>query len=307
MKKAVLLVKGRQMNINIYLRERTELINNTLDQLLSDEADRPFVLFKAMRYSLFAGGKRLRPILFLAVLETLDQKIEQYLPFACALELIHTYSLIHDDLPAMDNDDFRRGLPTCHKKFGEAQAILAGDALLTYAFNLMIKPRASGVPSDLLLMAIDEVAFGAGIKGMIAGQVVDIESENKKINLEELKYIHKHKTGALFLASVRSGAILAGADYQQLASLTLYGEELGLAFQITDDILDVVGNADKLGKPVGSDVRNQKATYPGLLGLDNSRVLAQQAVKNALKALDSFDEKAAPLREIVKLLLTREN
>jgi geranylgeranyl diphosphate synthase type II len=290
-----------------YLTERVKLVNDKLNELLPLPDLKPEVLFQAMRYSVFAGGKRLRPVLFLAAVEAVGEDSESLLPFACALELIHTYSLIHDDLPAMDNDDFRRGLPTCHKKYGEAQAILAGDSLLTYAFNLMLKLRENKVMPERLLEAIDEVAFGAGVKGMIVGQVVDIEAENREISLEELKFIHRYKTGALFRAAIRSGAILAGAKKTQLVALTGYAEQFGLAFQITDDILDVIGDEKKLGKPVGSDANNKKATYPALIGLEKAKIQASEAVERAIKSLDIFNSTADPLREIAKLVITREN
>lgn len=274
--------------------------------LLPDEDVKPQILYQAMRYSVFAGGKRLRPVLFLATLEALDHPGDSLLPFACALELIHTYSLIHDDLPAMDNDDYRRGMPTCHKKFGEAQAILAGDALVTYAFNLMMMTKEKGTPPDRLLDAMEEVTFGAGLRGMIVGQVVDMESEHKEIDLAELQYIHGHKTGALFRAAVRSAGILAGGDLAVLDKLTGYAENMGMAFQITDDILDVTGDEKKLGKPVGSDAKKQKATYPALLGLEKSRELAQAAVDQALMYLGDMSRNADPLREIARMVVQRE-
>lgn len=294
-------------DFSAYLKKRIEFVNEGLDKLLPPVDQRPAVLHQAMRYSVFAGGKRLRPILFLGSIEALGKEISSFLSFACALELIHTYSLIHDDLPAMDDDDLRRGLPTCHIKFGEAQAILAGDALLTYAFNLMIKTQKNGIEAERLLLAIDEVAYSAGLKGMIVGQVVDIESENRDINLDELQYIHLNKTGALFRAALRSGGILGGATEFQLKKLTEFAEQFGLAFQITDDILDVIGDEAKLGKPTGSDSRKSKATYPTLLGLEQSKKLAREAVEKAVQSLDCFDSKADPLREIAYLLVNRES
>ncbi|MDD4752264.1 MAG: polyprenyl synthetase family protein [Desulfitobacteriaceae bacterium] len=291
----------------MYFKDRVELINDKLNELLPLPGLKPEVLFEAMRYSVFAGGKRLRPVLFLASIEAVGENSEGMLPFACALELIHTYSLIHDDLPAMDNDDFRRGLLTCHKKYGEAQAILAGDSLLTYAFNLMLKVRENSIVPERLLEAIDEVALGAGIRGMIVGQVVDIEAENREISLDELKYIHRYKTGALFRATLRSGAILAEAKKSQLEALTEYAEQFGLAFQITDDILDVIGDEDKLGKPIGSDVKNHKSTYPALIGLEKAKIQAEEAVERAIQSLKNFNSDADPLREMAKLIIAREN
>jgi geranylgeranyl diphosphate synthase type II len=295
------------LDIKNYFQEKISLINGQLDLLLPGSEEKPEILHKAMRYSVFAGGKRLRPVLFLATLEALDHQEDKFLPFACALELIHTYSLIHDDLPALDNDDYRRGLPTCHKKFGEAQAILAGDALLTYAFNLMLMVKNTDTAPNYILEAIDEVTSLAGLKGMIVGQVVDLESENKEICLEELKYIHRNKTGALIRAAVRSAAILSGSDKNVLEKLTGYAENLGLAFQITDDILDVIGDEKKLGKPVGIDQKKLKATYPSLLGIEKSQDLAKEAVDKALWFLSDLSESAEPLREIGKMVLSRES
>jgi len=321
-------------DLKSYLAERAGRVNQALDQLLpavdlqrdqEPQAQSPIqpdrrtvplsdvpvseaeVLYQAMRYSVFAGGKRLRPILFTAAAEAVGGEAEGLLPFACALELIHTYSLIHDDLPAMDDDDLRRGQPTCHIKFGEAQAILAGDALLTYAFNLMIGVRQSGVDAGLVLSAMDEVAWSSGLRGMIVGQVLDLAAEGVRISLPQLRQVHRYKTGALFQAALVSGGILGGGSQEQLAALAVYAEEFGLAFQITDDILDVTGDQEKLGKPIGSDAKNQKSTYPSLLGLDPSRQLAREAAEKAAAALDCFGPEAEPLRALARQVVARES
>ena len=229
--------------------------------------------------------------------------MEDFIQVACAIEMIHTYSLIHDDLPAMDNDDYRRGKLTNHKVYGEAMAILAGDALLTQAFEVML--RQPGVPADVLLKVVREMAIAAGPNGMVGGQAIDLESEGKHIPMETLKKLHMGKTGALFRAAIRSGAILAGADEKQLADLTAYAEAFGLAFQITDDILDVVGNEAVIGKPVGSDERNDKSTYVTLTSLETARELAAQVVADGVKALEGFGDKAVFLRELLESLLAR--
>lgn len=294
------------MRLEDYLQEKRLLIEGELDKILPPVQGYGSVLFEAMRYSVFAGGKRLRPCLFLAVMESLNGEGERFMPFACALEMIHTYSLIHDDLPAMDNDDFRRGKPTCHKAFGEAEAILAGDALLTYAFNAMIKVRPF-CRAERLLDAIDEVAWSAGVNGMAIGQVTDILWEGKELILPELEFVHKHKTGALFAASIISGAILADADEEQLAALREYAHQIGLVFQITDDILDVVGDQQKLGKPIGSDAKNAKTTYASLFGLEKARELGQDAAERAQKALKPLGSKGALLEQIPPYFLVRDN
>lgn len=293
------------LDLEKYLSEKTELIDDTLRGLLVREDEYPQPLHKAMHYSLFAGGKRIRPVLALASAEAVGGATEDVLPAACAIECIHTYSLIHDDLPAIDNDDLRRGKPTCHKVFGEAMAILAGDALLTVAFEFM----ADGLEAEpgKVLRAIVEVARAAGSTGMIGGQVVDIESEEKDISFPVLEYIHTHKTGKLILASVRCGAILGGASEEELARLTSYGRSIGLAFQVADDILDVEGDTVELGKATGGDALLGKATYPALLGIDESRNRAQELVEMAVDSLAGLSEVADPLREIARLIITRKN
>ena len=252
------------MNLQKYFKERRELVDRWLINAMPAENELPIPLYSAMRYSLFAGGKRIRPILMFAACEAVGGDINYAQPAACAMEMIHTYSLIHDDLPAMDNDDFRRGKPTNHKVYGEAISILAGDALLTQAFILLSSPfLALNIPHDRILAVINEIASCSGSRGMIGGQVADIESERKPdIDLPTVQYIHIHKTGALIKASVKSGGILGGASERELASLIRYGEAVGLAFQIVDDILDIEGNSAELGKDTGSDRSRGKATYP---------------------------------------------
>ena len=262
-------------------------------------------LAEAMRYSLLGGGKRLRPILLMAAADAVGAKGEKFLTTAAAIEMIHTYSLIHDDLPAMDDDDYRRGKLTNHKVFGEAIAILAGDALLTLAFEVML--RQKDVSSTVILNVVDEMSRAAGMSGMVGGQAIDLQSEGKSIDLETLRRMHLGKTGALFRAAIRSGAILAGASSQQLSALTAYAESFGLVFQITDDILDVTGDEKTLGKPIGSDARNRKSTYVTLTSLDSARSLAEKTIEDALGALNIFGSEAEFLRELVRYLPTRNN
>jgi geranylgeranyl diphosphate synthase type II len=263
---------------------------------------------EAIRYSLFAGGKRVRPILAVAAAEALGAKTAGLLPIAGSLELIHTYSLIHDDLPAMDNDDFRRGRPTCHKVYGEAIAILAGDALLTMAFESLSAPRiAKTLPAKRLLAVIKEISTASGVFGMVGGQVVDMEAEGKDIDFPTLEYIHTHKTGALIRASIRTGALYAGAGKRQFAALTHYGEQVGLAFQIADDILDITGKQEELGKDVGSDLKKGKKTFPSFYGLAESRRRATEVADRAVHSLKDFDRKADPLRELAKYIINRVN
>lgn len=293
--------------LKAYCNERKQLVETGLRELLPqlNAPELAGVLTESMGYSLFAGGKRLRPILLMAAAEALGADGKQFLPCACALEMIHTYSLIHDDLPAMDNDDFRRGKPTNHKVYGEAVAILAGDALLTGAFELIATQR--GVAPEILLAVSREIAQAAGSKGMIGGQVIDMLFEEKQADLRTLQQMHRGKTGALFCAAIRSGALLGGATDKQLAALTGYAEYLGLAFQITDDILDVTGTQEAIGKPVGSDAKNLKSTYVTLFGLEQAAAHAQAAVDNALEQLTDFGEQAAVLRELVRQILARDH
>jgi geranylgeranyl diphosphate synthase type II len=289
-----------------YLQRRRRLADDALRRWLPGKNEFPPKVHQAMYYSLFAGGKRLRPILTLAATEAVGGRIDDALPLACALELIHTYSLIHDDLPAMDNDDLRRGKPTSHRVFGEAMAILAGDALLTEAFHLMSRPELmAGVPTRRRLRAICEVARAAGSLGMIGGQTMDMACEGKKVNPRLLEYIHTHKTGALLTAAVTTGAILGGASARQYRALQGYGEKMGLAFQVVDDLLDLQGEPRKLGKAARKDQSRGKATYPALYGIAESRRQAETLMKEAVSCLSSLDRRAAPLREIAVFVVKR--
>lgn len=294
------------MDIKKYLQEKGDIVNKALDRLLPGENEFPQKLHKAMRYSVFAGGKRIRPVLVMASAETFGGLTDSIIDIACAVELIHTYSLIHDDLPAIDNDDMRRGMPTCHKVFGEAMAILAGDALLTSAFDVMANTHASADEERLLLLkTIQEIARAAGSTGMVGGQVVDIESEGKDVAFPVLEYIHIHKTGELILASIRAGAIMKNAGDKELEAMTRYGEAIGLAFQIADDILDVEGNKEDTGKNVGGDAKKEKVTYPSILGIEESKKRARELTDIALASVEGFGKKAEPLKEIAKYIVAR--
>ncbi len=292
------------MDTRDYLNRKKDIVDKALDTLLPGEDEYPQTLHRAMRYSVFAGGKRIRPVLTMAAAEAVDGNGDDVIEVACAMELIHTYSLIHDDLPAMDDDEMRRGIPTCHKAFGEAPAILAGDALLTYAFELALKGSRKGEEGPAI-RAVGEIARAAGSMGMVGGQIVDIESEGKAVDLAMLEFIHTHKTGALIRASVRSGAIIAGSDGEMLDSITRYGEAIGLAFQITDDILDVEGERDLIGKNTRGDEVRGKATYPAVLGLGESKRRAREWMDIAISALEGFDGKAEPLRCIARYVVER--
>ena len=299
------------MDIEKYLKEKAEVVEAALDRLLPSAKDYPQSLYGAMRHSIFAGGKRLRPILVMAACEAVGGDVEDAMNTASAFECVHTYSLIHDDLPAIDDDDLRRGKPTCHKAFGEASAILAGDALLTIAFE-MIADTPHVDPKRLLRVSA-ELAKGSGHAGMIGGQVVDIESEGSEISFPVLEHIHIHKTGALIVAALKSGAIIGGADTVTTEKLTRYGEALGLAFQVADDILNVEGSSAELGKAVGSDEERGKATYPSIVGLKESKEMAEALGAKALEALDALpsdmpsdmNDKIEPLRALVKFVIER--
>lgn len=281
--------------------------DKAIDQVFSDNAAMHPMMRDAMRYSLFAGGKRLRGVLLLASYVLFKQNIERALPYAAAMEMIHCYSLIHDDLPAMDDDDYRRGNPTSHKVFGEANAILAGDALLNLAYETMVSAAIKDEKSDLALSAMQKIARSAGASGMIGGQAADIESEKtQKADEKTLYYIHSHKTAALIEASVIAGAILAGASLKEQHALMVYASQLGLSFQASDDILDVTGDQETMGKTLGKDEKAQKLTAVSLYGLEKARMLLRQEVQTAEDALAVFDEKADMLREIVRLNLSRE-
>lgn len=293
------------MDLREYLEAKKTVIDEALDFFLPAQDQKPETIHKAMRYSVFAGGKRLRPILVMASAEAVGGESAGVVPAACALEMIHTYSLIHDDLPAMDDDAYRRGMPTNHKVFGEAIAILAGDALLTHAFKVLTY-CSNDFPGERVLQVIAEISAAAGTQGMVGGQVVDIESEGKDISKETLDYLHRNKTAALFTASVRSGALLAGASCFELESLTSFASHLGLAFQITDDILDITGDTAKLGKTVGSDIRKKKATFPALYGLERSKQMAQQESRRAVEIAEALGSRALPLKHIVEYLVARD-
>jgi geranylgeranyl diphosphate synthase type II len=288
-----------------YLAERRQLVESAIDQALPVQY--PETLYESMRYSLLGGGKRLRPILCLATCELVGGSLELAMPTACALEMIHTMSLIHDDLPAMDNDDYRRGQLTNHKVYGEDVAILAGDALLTYAFELVAE-KTQGADPGKILKVIAAMGRAVGGEGLVGGQVVDLASEgNPNITLQTLNFIHNHKTAALLEASVTSGAVLAGANDEELAHLRRYAQRIGLAFQIVDDILDITSTAETLGKSVGKDINAQKATYPSFWGLDESRQQAANLIEAAKADLNSFGKLRQPLLAIADYIITRTN
>jgi geranylgeranyl diphosphate synthase type II len=295
-------------DLKAYLEEKRGLVNRALEAYLPAVRGPAFRVVQAMHYSLFVGGKRLRPILCLAATETVGGDASEALPVACALEMIHTYSLIHDDLPAMDDDDLRRGQPTCHKKFDEATAILAGDGLLTEAFHTLAAaaPRFEGREA-VLLEVTELLAKAAGYQGMVGGQMLDLMAEGRRVTLKELETIHRLKTGALLTVATRAGALVGGGNRVQVTALTSFGERFGLAFQVTDDLLDVEGTTAELGKPVGSDEKRGKATYPALLGLEASRQWAQRLVEEAVAILSPFQDQAAPLRELAEYLLVRRS
>jgi geranylgeranyl diphosphate synthase, type II len=292
------------MQLKRYLIARQKEVDRALGRFLPRESAQPATIHKAMRYSLFAGGKRLRPILCLAAAEACGGKVSTALPLACAVECIHTYSLVHDDLPSMDNDDLRRGRPTCHRVFGDGIAILAGDALLTIAFE--IAATTGGTKRYDLREIFHEIAVAAGSRKLIAGQVADLEAEGRRINRKQLRYIHQNKTAALLTTSVRLGAMAANASPTQLKAITAFGRALGLAFQVIDDILDVTQTSEKLGKSAGKDVAAKKATYPAVIGLDKSRAEARRLTSEAHTALKSLGENATVLRALADYLLERE-
>lgn len=294
------------MDLKAYLAERKAWVDQALNDYLPLTTGPGQRVVEAMRYSLMAGGKRLRPILCLAAAEAVGGEPRQVLPVACALEMIHTYSLIHDDLPAMDNDDLRRGLPTCHKQFDEATAILAGDGLLTAAFQVLAA-AACQRPAQALtyLQVIQEIATAAGHQGMVGGQMADLLAEGRPASLAEVEAIHRLKTGALLTVSVRSGALLGGGSPEQVAALTAFGEKFGLVFQITDDLLDVEGDTAEMGKTAGMDAARQKATYPAVLGVAAAKAQARAMVDAACQDLTSFGPAAEPLRQLVCYLLAR--
>lgn len=301
---------NRKVDIKTYLSEKKRLVEDGLETLML-KADGPFAgHIEAMRYSLFVGGKRVRPILCLAAGEAIDNGPDggqSLMPIACALECIHTYSLIHDDLPAMDDDSLRRGKPTNHTLFGEAGAILAGDGLLTLAFDLLSDPRHTAIPAERRLKIIHTIARAAGPAGMVGGQALDIANENANYPFTTLQTIHRSKTGALITASVLAGAIGAGASAEQLERLTQYGDRIGLAFQIVDDLLNATSTTELLGKAAGSDADRGKATYPAYFGIEVTKEKAKEAVAAAVAALSDFDDKADPLRHLAEYIFARNH
>jgi len=288
-----------------YLKERCRLIELALAGSVPEPAGSAGRLFEAMRYSLLSGGKRIRPVLALAACEAVGGRIENAMGFACGLEMIHTYSMVHDDLPCMDDDDLRRGKPTNHKIYGDAMATLAGDALLTDAFKVLARSGGGEVPSPVLVEVVAELAEAAGSGGMVAGQAIDILSEGEPTDLAKLEYLHGKKPGALFLVAVRGGARLGGASSAQLESLTAYGRALGLAFQVIDDVLDVEASTEQLGKRTHKDEARGKVTYPALLGLERSHQFAHELARRAHAALTPFDERAEALRQIASFVVER--
>ena len=293
------------MNLKAYLRSRRKEIDRALDYYLPKTNVKPATLHKAMRYSLFAGGKRLRPILCLAAAEACRGRVTNALPLACALECIHTYSLVHDDLPSMDNDDYRRGRPTCHTVFGDGIAVLAGDALLTIAFEIV--SRAKPAPRYDMSTLLREIAVAAGSQKLIAGQVADLEAEGRKVKRDQLRFIHENKTAAILKSSIRLGAMSANADTKKLRAVTQFGHGLGLAFQVIDDILDVTQSSEILGKSAGKDIAAKKATYPAVIGLEKSRAEARRLTRQAHDALSVFRYgEAEPLHCLANYLLERE-
>lgn len=294
----------RGLDLVSYLQESTEAVNEALDQFLPKAKTKPSTIHTAMRYSLFAGGKRLRPALCIAAAEACGGRRGDAMAFACAVECIHTYSLIHDDLPAMDNDDFRRGKPTNHKVFGEGIAILAGDALLTQAFEIVVQGKATQRYSHQTLVL--ELAQASGSLQLIAGQVADLEGEGRKISQQELRYIHERKTSALLRCAVRLGGMSANCSARQLEALSDFGYYVGLAFQVIDDILDVTQTSEQLGKTAGKDVTAEKATYPAIVGLEKSKKIAAGLTTKAFGALGSFRGRAVALEALAKFLLERD-
>lgn len=296
-------MKNKQMKD--VLEEQAAFIDGYLDKYLAKKDNPQSVIYEAMRYSVFAGGKRLRPILMMNACKICGGDVNEVIPFACAMEMIHTYSLIHDDLPAMDNDDLRRGMPTSHIKFGEATAVLAGDALLNKAFEVV--SEYSGDDTRRVMKAINMLAVSSGAEGMIGGQIVDMESEGREITLDMLRYLHLNKTGAIIRSACAIGALIGGGSDEQIKAVDEFAKNLGIAFQIQDDILDVTGDESELGKPVGSDAEEKKNTYVGLLGLDKSKELAEEYSDKAKEALALFGDKAEFLIELTDYLTTRRS
>ncbi|WP_448820692.1 polyprenyl synthetase family protein [Cetobacterium sp.] len=289
-----------------YLKTKRELVDLSIEYQLN-KLKYPDIIADGMRYSVLNGGKRLRPILLLMVLELFGKKIELGLPIAVAIEMIHSYSLVHDDLPALDNDDYRRGKLTTHKKFGEAEAILIGDALLTHSFSV-VADETRDISSDKIVKIIGMISRYAGINGMIGGQIIDLESEKKRVSLETLKYIHENKTGKLIKLPIEIGAIISDATDEEYKALEKYAEGIGLAFQIKDDILDIEGDFEKIGKPVGSDLELEKTTYPSIFGVAKSKEILKEVISDAKKSLNIFpDEKVQVFLELADYIGIRDN
>ena len=296
------------MDITQYLEQQRQRVDRFLEQSLPESLSDPEKLYDSMRYSLLAGGKRVRPILTIAAAQALGYDRDAMLPFAASLEFVHTYSLVHDDLPAMDDDDYRRGRLTNHKVYGDGMAILAGDALLTMAFELCSQDTgAHGLTASQQLQIVRELSYGSGHQGMVGGQVMDILAENQEVELAHLQKIHSHKTGQLIRAAVRIGGIIGGASSTQLESLTRYAEDIGLAFQIADDVLNMVGTREELGKDAGTDEKRGKQTYPSFFGIDGARKLGEECVERAINRLQSFDHHADPLRRIATYIIERRS
>ena len=300
------MIEKDEAFLKAYLQDRRNIVEEALLRYLTPQSNIPADIYKAVRYSVFAGGKRIRPILCLAAVDAIGGNLAPAMPVACALELIHTYSLIHDDLPAMDNDDFRRGKPTSHKVFGEAMAILAGDALLTEAFVLLSRAEKERLPVQRRLSVIQEIAQAAGISGMVGGQALDVLSEKSVPDENSLGDIHRRKTGALIVAAVKTGAILFNAPKDKVQALSQYGTNIGMAFQIADDILNVEGDRKLMGKETGSDAVHGKLTYPSLLGLDAAKERLKKYVDTAMESISNFDERARPLRIIARYIEERK-
>ncbi|MDU7904363.1 MAG: polyprenyl synthetase family protein [Peptostreptococcaceae bacterium] len=294
------------MNFNCELKNRVNKIEQILNEYMPKEEGYQKKIFESMNYSLKAGGKRLRPILTLEACKLVGGNEKDAYPFAVAIEMIHTYSLIHDDLPALDNDDLRRGRKTNHKVYGEAMAILAGDGLLNYAYEIMLRESLSKGEPEKYLKAINEIAKASGIYGMIGGQVVDIESEGKSIDMEKLDFIHMNKTAAIIIGCMRAGAIIGGASEEELENVTKYAKNIGLSFQIVDDILDIVGDEAKLGKKVGSDIDNEKSTYPSLIGLEKSKETANKLIAEAKMSIDYINKDSEFLNNLADYIVDRE-
>ncbi len=294
------------MEFKLVLKEKASYIEQLLNEYMPIEQGYQKTIMEAMNYSLSAGGKRLRPILTLEACKIVGGNENDAIPFAVAIEMIHTYSLIHDDLPALDNDDLRRGRKTNHIVYGEDMAILAGDALLNYAFEIMLSNSIGKENPEKYLKAINEIAKSAGIYGMIGGQVVDVQSENKQIPKEKLDYIHNNKTAAIMIGCMRAGAIIGNANEEELDKITKYANNIGLSFQIVDDILDIVGDESKLGKKVGSDIENNKSTYPSLLGLEKSKEIAHTLINEAKENINELSEHVDFLNGLADYIIDRE-